>query len=319
MKNILTLSPVFKEYIWGGNKLKTTFNKNSKLDKIAESWELACHPNGTNTIYGSNISLSEYISSHPDILGDNCKSFNTFPILIKLIDAKDNLSVQVHPDDSYAIKFENSFGKTEMWYVIDCEPDSYLYYGFNKELDYKEFKQRIQDNTLPDILNKVPIKKGDTFFIEAGTIHAICKNTLIAEIQQNSDITYRIYDYERTDKNNKPRELHINKALEVTSLKIPEKYSSVVIEATNEYKKTLLAKCKYFEVYKYDIKTFCDLHADSSSFHSILCISGSAVINIADNMCVNKGDSIFVPANTGTYRITGSCEILLTLIPDNTK
>jgi mannose-6-phosphate isomerase len=138
---------------------------------------------------------------------------------------------------------------------------------------------------------------------------------LIAEIQQNSDITYRIYDYGRINKDGKPRELNIEKAIDVTSLSLPEKYSSIVIEETPEYKKTLLAKCKYFEVYKYDIKTFCELYANSDSFHSILCISGSAVINVADNMYINKGDSIFVPANIGNYRLTGSCEILLTLIP----
>ena len=310
------LEPVFKDYIWGGERLKNDFNKKSDLDSIAESWELCCHKNGINKISGHDMLLEDFLKQEPEALGRNCDKFDNFPILIKLIDAKDNLSIQVHPDDEYAKKFENSFGKTEMWYVVDCETNSYLYYGFNKTISKEELKKRIAENALLEVLNKMPIKKGDVFFIPAGTVHAICKGTLIAEIQQNSDITYRVYDYGRIGKDGKQRELHVDKAIEVSKLEKPVEYSSNIIEENNSYIKTLLSKCKYFETYKVELKEEIKLEADRNSFNSILCIEGDIIIS-SNNTCleVKMGESVFISANEGEYEVKGKGEFLLTLVP----
>ena len=313
---ILKLSPVFKNYLWGGTKLKTEFNKLTNLENVAESWELACHINGTNIIENTQTSLKTYLRNNPDLLGENSKKFDNFPILIKFIDAKDNLSIQVHPSNEYAQKHHNSYGKTEFWYVIDCEPDSYLYYGFSKTISKEEFETRINNNTLLEVLNKVPIKKGDTFFIEAGTIHAICKNTLIAEIQQNSDITYRIYDYNRLDKDGNLRELHIDKAIDVTSFTIPANSVTHIEETSDCYIKTFLTKSEYFEVYKYTINKNCKLHTDTSSFASLIILEGEGNISYENKIIpFKKGDSFFVPANLGNYEILGQAEIIVTKIP----
>ena len=310
------LKPVFKDYIWGGNRLKTDFNKESDLDVLAESWELCCHKSGTNIIDGAEINLNEFLKDNPDSLGTNCDKFSNFPILIKLIDAKDNLSIQVHPDDEFAKKNENSFGKTEMWYVVDAEPDSYLYYGFNENISREEFKKRIENNTLLEDLNKVPVKKGDVFFITAGTVHAICKGTLIAEIQQNSDITYRVYDYGRVGKDGNPRELHIDKAVNVSKLEVPVEYSKKIIEDNNNFTKTLLSKCEFFETYKVDVKTDVKLNATKESFNSILCLGGVATVSSKNSsQDMKKGDSIFIPAGEEEYIVKGECELILTLVP----
>lgn len=166
------------------------------------------------------MTLNSYIKSKGrDVLESNCEVFEEFPILVKLIDAKENLSIQVHPDNIYALENEGQFGKTEMWYIVDCDEDAYLYYGFSKKIDKQEFEKRIKENTLLDVLNKVYVKKGDVLFIEAGTIHAIRKGIVIAEIQQNSNVTYRVYDYGCVGADGKKRDLHIEKALDVTNRK----------------------------------------------------------------------------------------------------
>jgi len=316
MKKMMKLTPIFKDYIWGGKKLKSSFGKESDLEKIAESWELCCHQNGTNGVLGEEVNLEEFIRLHPECLGEKAKKFERFPVLIKLIDAEDNLSIQVHPADEYALKNENSFGKTEMWYVVDCAEDAYLYYGFEKEISKEEFQERIEKNTLPEVLNKVPIKKGDVFFIEAGTIHAICKNTLIAEIQQNSDITYRVYDYGRVGKDGKPRELHVAKALEVTNLTRPVERTTEVLVSNEAYEERLLAQCEYFETRLYKINKECQFSCVNDSFNSLLCLDGKAMISCGEEkMEMNKGDSVFVSAGAGEYQISGECEVIFTKLP----
>lgn len=310
------LEPVFKDYIWGGNRLKNDFNKKTDLDIVAESWELCCHKNGTNKICGKSEKLDDLIKNNKEILGSNCDKFEDFPVLIKLIDAKDNLSIQVHPDNDFAMKYENSVGKTEMWYVVDCEEGAYLYYGFNKEISKEEFENRIKENTLLEVLNKVPIKKGNVFFITAGTVHAICKGTLIAEIQQNSDITYRVYDYGRVGKDGKPRELHIDKAISVAKLKMPDTYSVKVISEDDGAKNTLLCKCDFFETHKIDVFSEFKVNVDEMSFYSVLCLEGSAnITSDISNLDIHKGDSVFIPAGEGECVIRGNCEVVLTFVP----
>ena len=246
----LRLNSPLKDYIWGGTRLKTEFGKSTSLERVAESWELSCHKDGPSLIENGDFAgktLPEYIKIQgKSVLGTNCEKFDYFPILIKLIDAQDNLSVQVHPDNNYALRVEGEYGKTEMWYIVDCAEGASLIYGFDHEISAEEFARRIQDNTLLNVCNIVPVKKGDVFFIEAGTIHAIGKGILIAEIQQNSNTTYRVYDYGRVGADGNPRQLHIEKAKEVTQkdIKVVEESrrsgDPAVLIASSDKAKTVL-------------------------------------------------------------------------------
>ena len=221
---ILKLKPSCKDYLWGGTKLRTEFGIKSEKETLAESWELSCHPDGPSYIANgedAGKTLEEYIKIHgKEILGTDCEAFKQFPVLIKFIDAKKDLSIQVHPDNKYALKNEGQYGKTEMWYVVEAEEGASLYYGFSREVSEEEFEKRITDHTLTEVLNKVQIHKGDVLFIDPGTIHAIGAGCLIAEIQQNSNVTYRVYDYGRKGPDGKERELHVEKALDRKSTRL---------------------------------------------------------------------------------------------------
>lgn len=316
--DILKLSPVFKDYIWGGTRLRDDFKMETDIDPVAEGWMLACHKDGMNTIDGGEYdkkTLKEVIDTEGSekILGENSKKFDYFPVLIKIIDAKNNLSIQVHPDDEYAKRVEHEFGKTEIWYVLDADDDAQLIYGFKNKISKEDFRKAIENNTLPEILNSVKVKKGDLFFIEAGTVHAIGKGTLIAEIQQNSNSTYRVYDYGRLGKDGKPRELHIDKAVDVTVTEPPKYGTKPQGEPENISggKKQLLTKCDLFTVYRYDCESEITLNADNSSFNHILIIDGCGKINSRE---FKKGDSFFVPAGFGEYKIEGNAEIIMTEI-----
>lgn len=309
---ILKLNPVFKDYIWGGERLQKDYGFSTGFEKTAEGWMLACHKDGMNTICGCEYDgepLDKVIDTVglEELCGKNAVKFPYFPVLIKLIDAYDNLSIQVHPDDKYAREVENEFGKTEMWYVLDATDDAKLIYGFKDKITSDEFRQSIEDNTLMDNLNSVNVKKGDLFFIEAGTVHAIGKGALIAEIQQNSNCTYRVYDYGRVGKDGKPRELHIDKAVDVSCTE-PPKYEVV------NYKDNpacTLASCDLFTVDKYNVSDCLTLSAGADSFNHILVVDGDGFV---DGRPAKKGDSYFVPANYGEYEISGNIEIIVTKI-----
>ncbi len=314
------LSPVFKDYIWGGTKLREEYQKESDLIRIAESWELSTHPDGQCQVASGQdkgLSFSEYLEKYgEDILGENCKKFDNFPVLIKFIDAKKPLSVQVHPNDEYALRVEGEYGKTEMWYVMDCEEGSSLYYGLNREVSKDEFLKKIKDDSVTEVLNEVKVKKGDVFFINAGTIHAIGAGILICEIQQNSNTTYRVYDYSRRDDSGNLRELHVDKALEVSDLK-PVDAADLESETQvfEEFESTKLADCKYFKTTKYTLKSKICLDIDKTSFASIIILEGSAGIKTAEgDLHFNKADSIFIPANTGKIEISGECSFVLTKV-----
>lgn len=314
----LILNPPIKDYIWGGTKLREQFGKKSDLERLAESWELSCHKDGMSIIANgeySGRSLKDFLNENPSALGTKCSKFDDFPILIKLIDARDNLSVQVHPDNEYAMRIEGEYGKTEMWYIVDCEENASLIYGFNEQISKDDFQKAIEENTLLDKVNSVPVKKGDVFFIEAGTLHAIGKGILIAEIQQNSNTTYRVYDYGRVGNDGKPRELHVKKALDVTKLAPADSYNKPITENLNGWSRTQLAKCEYFTVYNGNIETSADLNADDNSFNHILVLDGAAVIEAQnEKIDIHKGDSIFIPAGLGEYKICGKCSIIITKI-----
>jgi len=314
--NILKLNPVFKDYLWGGTKLRDEYGFQSNLDKLAEGWMLSCHKDGENTILNGEYegkTLSEVIKLNPDYLGENGKNFEYFPILIKLIDAKKDLSVQVHPNNEYAMRVENEYGKTECWYILDCDKDAELIYGFNREISSKEFKNRIADNTFLETVNKVKVKKGDLFFIEAGTLHAIGKGILLAEIQQNSNTTYRVYDYGRLGADGKPRELHVEKAIDVTNCTPPTRSSNPEGEliANDKYSTQLLTKCDLFNVEKIVVHNEYIGNADENSFVSVLVIEGNGTI---DDIEIHKGDSLFIPASYGIFTVNGNIEMIITRV-----
>ena len=315
---ILKLNHVFKDYIWGGTRLRDDFGLKTDINPVAEGWMLACHKDGMNTIDGGEYdgkTLESVIKEggKSKIAGTNSEKFPYFPVLIKLIDAKDNLSVQVHPDNEYAARVEHEFGKTEMWYVLDAAPGATLIYGFKNKIGKEEFKQAIESNTLLDVLNVVEVKKGDMFFIEAGTVHAIGKGALIAEIQQNSNSTYRVYDYGRLGKDGKPRELHIQKAIDVSKTE-PAKYGTKPFGKKEEISggtRQMLTECPLFSVYNYELCGKVELNANDESFNHILVVDGSGKIGGRE---FKKGDSFFVPANYGNYEIDGNGEFILTKV-----
>ncbi len=309
---ILKFKPAFKDYLWGGTKLRDEYKMECNLEKIAEAWVLSCHKDGDSIVTNGEfegMTLKEVLDKTPSLLGLNAQKFEFFPILIKLIDAKQNLSVQVHPNDEFALKVEGEYGKTEMWYVVDCEKDAYLYYGFKDRISTEDFKNAIENNTLTDVLNKVSVKKGDCFFIESGTVHAIGAGLLIAEIQQNSNTTYRVYDYGRVGADGKPRELHKEKALQVTVTAPPE---APVIHNTSDTV-TTLANCKYFTVKKYVVGMnsthphSIEINVDEASFSSILCVEGTATVGDIE---IKAGECVFIPAGFGSVIVSGNAELL---------
>lgn len=317
----LKLIAPLKDYLWGGTKLKTQFHKKTDLNKVAESWELSCHKDGQSVIENGPArgwTLMEYIEKNGKrVLGKNAAAFTNFPILIKLIDAADNLSVQVHPDNAYALREEGEYGKTEMWYIVDAEEDAALLYGFKNVITKEEFKASIESNTLLEKCSRVPVKKGDVFFIDAGTLHAIGKGIVIAEIQQNSNTTYRVYDYGRIGTDGKPRPLHVEKAMDVTNLNAPAEsaHPMLAVDFLADCNILLLAKCEYFTVYHLSVKRDCNLFAGPSSFQSILLLEGTMTLTCGgETMRLQKGDSVFVPANMGAYALRGSGEMILSMV-----
>lgn len=314
----MKLEAPLKDYLWGGTRLKDEYGKKTNLDKVAESWELACHKDGKSKIVNgeaAGLFLEDWLAGQDkSVLGTNAASFPYFPLLIKLIDAKGDLSVQVHPDNDYAMRVEGEYGKTEMWYIVDCEPGASLLYGFKETISKEEFERRIADNTLLEVCNRVPVKKGDVFFIDSGTLHAIGKGILICEIQQNSNTTYRIYDYGRVGKDGKPRELHVKKAIDVTKLEPPTKPTTALakIDIIPGLDMKLLAECEYFTAYHATLKGEASLKAGSESFQTFTVLSGSLKLTSGDTVLdFYKGESVFIPAGLGIYTLTGDATFIL--------
>ncbi len=312
----IKLNPVFKEIIWGGNRLKTEYNKKSDLNNIAESWELTVRPDGMNTIIGGEYdgyTMEQYINENGESVVSN-KPQPFFPLLIKFIDAQDNLSVQVHPDDEYGLKNANSLGKTEMWYIIDAKPGAQLVYGLKEGVTNEEFAKAIEDGKVEEKLNYVNVKKGDVFFIPSGLVHAIGSGILLAEIQQNSNITYRVYDYNRIGKDGKPRELHVNDALNVIVNRSQNEIEKIQF-STNAKNNNTLASCEYFNVKKHNIDGTLQFSANAESFVSLLCLDGKGEIAYNDeSFSFEKGDSYFIPANLGDFSISGNLEVIISKI-----
>lgn len=321
MKYPMKLIAPLKDYLWGGTRLRDEYGKDTQLTKVAESWELACHKDGMSVIANgaaAGQTLADWLAeAGAGALGTKAAKFPYFPLLIKLIDAHDNLSVQVHPDDDYALRVEGEYGKTEMWYIVDAASGAELLYGFQHEITKEEFRRRIEDNRLLDVVRRVPVKKGDVFFIPAGTLHAIGKGILICEIQQNSNTTYRVYDYGRIGTDGRPRDLHIEKALEVTQLAPVTQHaaSAPPIDIIAGAEVRLLAACDFFTVYHLAVKGTCALYAGADSFQCLTVLDGSLTLHSnREELCVQKGASVFLPAGLGHYELSGDGALILSKI-----
>lgn len=315
------LKPSGKNYLWGGRRLNDEFAKNIDMYPLAETWECSTHPDGPSYVVGGDFDgkrLKYVLEQHPEYLGKNIQSKGELPILIKFIDAKKDLSVQVHPTDEYAALNENGqLGKTEMWYVLDATKDTKLVYGLAHTIEKNKLRRSLEIGTIEKYLQKIPVRKDDIFFIEAGTIHAIGSGALIAEIQENSNLTYRLYDYNRVDKDGKKRELNIDKALEVAELtKMGEpKQPLRILKYQPGMASELLSRCKYFEVYRMIVNSErrqeVYYQSDEMGYRVLLCIGGCGTLSFDDEILnVYKGDCIFVPANSSKIRIHGQMSFL---------
>ena len=325
---LVRLNPAFKDNLWGGNKLKTLYDKKCDFDILAESWEMSAHEAGQSIVASGRhkgMLFNDYLGKiGKENWGWKCSTFADFPILVKLIDAKDKLSVQVHPDDDYAIANENQYGKNEVWYVVDCEPDSYLYCGFNRDVSREEVLQRIEDDSILDVLNKIPVQKGDVYFIKAGTVHAIGAGIVICEIQQSSNCTYRLYDFKRKDKFGDYRELHIDKALDVLNFSkyCPEKIDEGIVDGDG-FKKRIISQCKYFECTLIDVDLSARILGVEESFTSFLVLEGEGRISVRpiddpekvkEGIAFKAGDSFFAPKSTDIFMIEGKSRLIMTRV-----
>lgn len=313
----IKFTPILKELIWGGEKLKKVLQKNSFSNKIGESWELSGVENNVSEVSNGAFkgeSLNQLIKTYKGSLVGSLvyeQYGNKFPLLFKFIDANDDLSIQLHPNDALAKKRHNSFGKTEMWYVVDTDKHSKLYIGFDKKYTKETYQEKFDKGEILEMVNAQEVKKGDVFFIDAGTVHAIGKGVLIAEIQQTSDVTYRIFDWNRTDKNGKSRDLHTDLALDAFD------FSKTQIESIS-YNNTLnksvaLASCPYFTTNKLLVKG--KIQKDLSEIHSFIvymCVEGTAQISVGEyKEQIKTGETVLIPASVDDIQIESENASLL--------
>ncbi|MDR0821196.1 MAG: class I mannose-6-phosphate isomerase [Oscillospiraceae bacterium] len=308
---ILKLISPLKETIWGGTKLATDYGKQG-AGNIGESWELCCNPEGNNVIANGadkGKTLREYIGTHGrGVIGVRWAG-GQFPMLVKLIDAHDNLSIKVNPDDTYALAHEKAPGRTELWYVAEANQGSHIILGLKSQVKTPQFSQIIKDGVMPMYLNRIPVQKGDTFFIEPGMVHSIGAGVVMLVIQQNSNTSYRIYDYNRDDKNGEKRHLDVEKALDVADLSLKPDKRTYHPEHSKEFSETLLASCRYFTVKKQAVNVYMTQIAGKSSFHALTLLTGSGQIGTIQ---LKKGDSVYIPADFGEYTFEGEADIIST-------
>lgn len=315
---IMKMIPAGKNYLWGGTRLRDEYGKKIDLTPLAETWECSVHPDGPSYIGNGDHKgrvLSDVLKEHPEYIGTKVKD-GKLPVLVKFIDAKKDLSVQVHPDDEYAREHEGDNGKTEMWYVIDADEGASLIYGFRHKVTEDIIRKAVATGTLDKHLEKVPVHPGDTFYVPAGTVHGIGAGILVAEIQESSNVTYRVYDYDRVDKNGKKRELHLDKALQVMDMNIaPEiQHKPRMIKYYPGCSKELLCRCKYFETERIRVTkgfTFSVMH---TSFQVLMCLDGYGEVQTMDSelkpVRFSKGETLFLPAGLGKCLIIGDVEVI---------
>lgn len=315
---IMKLIPTGKDYLWGGTRLREEYGKKIDLTPLAETWECSVHPDGPSYVANTTFkdrTLVEILKEHPEYLGTKVKN-GELPILVKFIDAKKDLSVQVHPSDEYAREYEMDNGKTEMWYVIDADEDAHIIYGFQHEVTEEILRKAIRTGTLDKHLQKVSVHKGDTYLVPAGTVHGIGKGVLIAEIQESSNVTYRVYDYDRVDKNGRKRELHFDKAVKVMSMNVASDVSHKpkLVQYYPGSSRELLCRCQYFEIERIQITKNFIFSVMETSFQVLMCLGGCGEVQKIDKdrktMRFSKGETLFLPAGLGRCQIIGNVEML---------
>ncbi|ERI95661.1 mannose-6-phosphate isomerase, class I [Clostridiales bacterium oral taxon 876 str. F0540] len=311
----LKFENLYYDKIWGGRDLEL-FRDNLPEGEIGESWDVACHPHGTSVISNGvfkGMRLDELIKlKGSEIVGSKI-SKEWFPLLVKLINAKDKLSVQVHPEDEYAKKIEGEMGKTEVWYVVEAFEGANLVVG-TKNCTKEQFKKAIETGEFDEFMNKIPVKKGEVYFVKSGLIHAIGEGVIIAEIQQNSNTTYRVYDY------NRGRELHIDKALDVVNLDLKgEKSNGLKIEKEG-FSKTYYCICEHFSLELYDVEYSFKERSDVERFYIFTAVDGEGeIFYLNGSEIIKKGDSLLIPASLGEYEIKGNIKLLKSYVPDLEK
>ena len=315
---ILKLTPTGKDYLWGGTRLREEYEKKIDLTPLAETWECSIHPDGPSYVKNGEFkgkTLAEVLKQHPEYIGTKVKN-GELPVLIKFIDAKKDLSVQVHPNDEYARKYEHQNGKTEMWYVIDAEEGASLIYGFQHKVTPEILKKAVETGTLDKHLQKVKVHKGDVFYVPAGTVHGIGAGILVAEIQESSNVTYRVYDYNRVDKSGKKRELHFDKALQVMDMEVtPEaKQKPRLVKHYPGCSRELLCRCKYFETERIQVTKGFSFSVMDNSFQVLMCIDGYSQVETMDTeqkpVRLYKGETVFLPAGIGRCVVVGDATML---------
>ncbi|MBO3097289.1 type I phosphomannose isomerase catalytic subunit [Gelidibacter pelagius] len=319
MKNTLyplKFQPILKDKIWGGEKLKSLLNKDSQLSNVGESWEISDVEGDTSVVINGNLenqSLKHLLSTYKaDLIGEkNYKQFgNKFPLLIKFIDAKEDLSIQLHPNDELAAKRHNSFGKTEMWYVMQADKGANLIVDFNQKMTPELYLEHLNNKSLPNILNFDKVKAGDTYFIEVGRVHAIGAGVLLAEIQQTSDITYRIYDWDRTDDFGNERELHTDLAMDAIGFDMEDNFR-VSYDKTSNHSNPMVS-CQYFTTNYLKVDNELQKENTFDSFVIYICVEGEAEIKTATHSeVIKKGETILLPAAISTYQIVSEGATLL--------
>ena len=314
---IMKLKPAGKDYLWGGSRLRKEYGKDIPLQPLAETWECSIHPDGLSVIVNGSYAgrtLADVLKLHPEYIGPKALPGDELPILVKFIDAKENLSVQVHPDDAYAREYEHQNGKTEMWYVLDAQDDASLIYGFEHPVTKDLLRDSINNGSLDKHLHKVKVKRGDVYYVPAGTVHGIGAGTLLAEIQQSSNVSYRIYDYDRIDKDGKKRELHFDKAVNVMNMNavLETNQKSRLVHYYPGCSREILCRSRYFETERIEVTTECSLGVIDTSFQVLLCINGKGRIETDENETVKfaKGDCLFIPSGIGKCYLSGKIELL---------
>lgn len=316
----IKLTYTAKTALWAGTRLKKDFGKVSEHETVSESWELSVREDEmARAVNGEakGMTLAEYFGAAGyDCVSPTFKRGDRFPLLVKLIDAADVLSVQVHPDDMYASEVEHDSGKTEMWYIIDACEGATLVYGLREGVTREDFRRAVAEKRIGDVMKSVPVKKGETYFIPAGMLHAIGAGILIAEIQQNSDLTYRVYDFDRVGKDGKLRELHVDKALAVTKPYSEDEVNAVrFAKGMSECAGELLASSEYFTVRRLVNSERAELAVSKDSFMSVLCIEGEgSIVYDGETYPVRKGDSYFLPAGMGAFEVNGQVTLILSEI-----
>lgn len=303
---------LYYEKVWGGRDFNI-FRDNMPDGNIGETWDVACHPNGMSVVDNGvfkGIKLQDLINKLGHQLVGTKISTDKFPLLVKLINAKDKLSVQVHPNDEYGMRVEGEFGKTEIWYVVEAFEGANLVVG-TKNCTREQFVKAIETGNFDEYLNKIEVKKGDTFFVKSGLVHAIGEGVIIAEIQQNSDTTYRVYDY------NRGREIHVEKALDCIDFSLKGERARGLKVQYEGYDKTYISLCEYFSLEKYDVRTSCIEESNKERFFIFTCVEGNGVIYFDNGeLEIKKGDSLLIPATLGKYEFKGTMELLKSYVPN---